>query len=114
MSNDKFDLMNKLAEGDIHALKKAQLSYGDSWKRRGGTGAFMMLARKWDRIENQSNSQGYDIFGAIVAFPGKEGVMDDINDLIRYLMLVRAEVSGETSAAVDEGDEPTWGYVNQG
>ena len=50
-----FDKIQKLTEDDIDALKKAETSYGDSWRRRGGVGAFMMLARKWDRIENQTN-----------------------------------------------------------
>ena len=46
---------------DAEALSAAEQSYGDSWKRRGGTGAFMMLARKWDRIENQASKFNYDI-----------------------------------------------------
>jgi hypothetical protein len=108
--SERFEVMRDLALDDVMALKKAQVSYGDSWKRRGGVGAFMMLARKWDRIENQTTKTGYDIFGAVSAFPGKEGVMDDINDLIRYLMLVRAEVL----PVAEDGGEPTQGYVDQG
>ena len=82
-----FDKIQKLTEDDIDALKKAETSYGDSWRRRGGVGAFMMLARKWDRIENQTNKQGYDMFAAIFADTSDAGILDDIRDLRRYLLL---------------------------
>ena len=90
---------------DIDVLHKAAASYGDSWKSRGGVGAFMMLARKWDRIENQlkrtdapTKMDGapppakYDIFEHIEADPRREGIIDDIRDLRTYLMLVEAEM----------------------
>jgi len=51
-------------------------------------GAFMMLARKFDRIEHQSEKHGWDIFGAGEAFKGETGLLDDIRDLRRYLILV--------------------------
>ena len=38
--------VEKLAQEDVDKLEKAEKSYGDSWKKRGGVGAFMMLARK--------------------------------------------------------------------
>ena len=85
-----FDKIQKLTEDDIDALKKAETSYGDSWRRRGGVGAFMMLARKWDRIENQTNKQGYDMFAAIFADTSNAGILDDIRDLRRYLLLVES------------------------
>lgn len=92
---------------DAEGLKRAQKSYGNSWKSRGGVGAFMMLARKWDRLENRlkkhpvfprgakdeiQNSAQYDIFGHVIADQRAEGVIDDIRDLRRYLMLVEAEL----------------------
>ena len=83
-----FDRINDLTKQDIDALKKAEISYGDSWRKRGGIGAFMMLARKWDRIENQTNKQGYDMFAAIFADTSDTGLLDDIRDLRRYLLLV--------------------------
>ena len=49
-----FDKIKNLTEQDIECLKNAEVSYGDSWRKRGGIGAFMMLARKWDRIETVS------------------------------------------------------------
>ena len=52
----------------------------------------MMLARKWDRIENILSNK-WDIFAAIRKDPsGKDGSMlAEIRDLRRYLMLVEAE-----------------------
>ena len=78
---------------DCNALYKSEQSYGDSWKKRGGVGAFMMLARKWDRIEKQvSDSHLYDIFSAYTYDAREEGIIDDIKDLRRYLLLVEAEM----------------------
>jgi hypothetical protein len=89
------DEVKEISEYDAEALENAQKSYGDSWKKRGGVGAFMMLARKWDRLENQVKKFKYDIFEAIYDDPSPEGIMDDIGDLRRYLFLVEAEVRRE-------------------
>jgi len=84
--------LRKLTEEDIEHLAKAEESYGDSWKKRGGIGAFMMLARKWDRLENKTNEYGWDIFEAIQDDNRPEGILDDIRDLRRYLLLVEEEM----------------------
>ena len=84
--------VNNLANEDVTGLHEAEQSYGDSWKKRGGVGAFMMLARKWDRLENQVTKVNYDIFLAIQQDTRPEGILDDIQDLRRYLLLVEAEV----------------------
>ena len=55
---NKWEKMKEIAQNDLEALKRAETSYGDSWKRRGGVGAFMMLARKFDRIEHQAAKHG--------------------------------------------------------
>ncbi len=81
-----------VAHEDVDSLVEAQKSYGDSWKKRGGVGAFMMLARKWDRIEKQVSEQGYDIFHAHTVDEREEGIIDDIRDLRRYLLLVEEHV----------------------
>ena len=60
----KWTEMKNIAQEDIVSLIDSEKSYGDSWKRRGGTGAFMMLARKFDRIEQQAESCNFDIFKA--------------------------------------------------
>ena len=82
--------MKEVGVGDAVALRKAQESYGDSWRMRGGVGAFMMLARKWDRIENQAKDNDYDVFKTIEIDPSTNGILDDIRDLRRYLLLVEA------------------------
>ena len=86
--------VNQIAHEDVQQLHEAEKSYGNSWKQRGGVGAFMMLARKWDRIENQTQREKYDIFQTIRIDSREEGVIDDIRDLRRYLLLVEAEMLG--------------------
>ncbi len=86
--------VNEIAHEDVQKLHEAEKSYGNSWKQRGGVGAFMMLARKWDRIENQTQREKYDIFQTIRIDNREEGVIDDIRDLRRYLLLVEAEMLG--------------------
>lgn len=86
------DKLPKVAANDVQKLKEAEANYGGSWKKRGGVGAFMMLARKWDRLENIMPKYGYDIFAAVTEDPRVEGTLDDIRDLRRYLMLVEAEL----------------------
>jgi len=81
-----------IAKDDVDTLISKGETYGDSWKRRGGVGAFMMLARKMDRLENMAKDHGYDIFEAIKANPSEGGIMDDIRDLRAYLILVESEM----------------------
>ena len=92
-----FNLIQNLANTDVAKLKQAQESYGDSWRSRGGVGAFMMLARKWDRIENQVRKDGYDVFKTIYDDPSESGILDDIRDLRRYLLLVEGYVTNEVN-----------------
>lgn len=95
--NDKYAGLIAISEEDTSGLERAEREYGSSWKRRGGIGAFMMLARKWDRIERavDRSNQGGD-FDFMLEFILRmdnrtEGVIDDIRDLRRYLLLVGAE-----------------------
>ena len=88
----KWERMKDIAQNDLEALKRAETSYGDSWKRRGGVGAFMMLARKFDRIEHQATKHGWDIFRAGEVYKGEAGLLDDIRDLRRYLILVENDI----------------------
>ena len=90
-----------IAQKDLEALSRAQSSYGDSWRRRGGVGAFMMLARKFDRIEHQSEKHGWNIFEAGEVYKGEAGLLDDIRDLRRYLLLVE-EIEDELSDLEEE------------
>lgn len=126
------DHLSEIAEEDAAGLKQAQHHYGNSWKSRGGVGAFMMLARKWDRLENRVSEtllhpmsdhstveeaapavrcSAWDIFGHIAADPRPEGIIDDVRDLRRYLMLVEAEMRVQQSYAAvsrhrDNAEEP--------
>lgn len=103
--------LRKLTEEDIERLAKAEESYGDSWKKRGGVGAFMMLARKWDRLENKTNDYGWDIFEAIQDDNRPEGILDDIRDLRRYLLLVEEEMQRESELRMPIPDELTSGIT---
>jgi hypothetical protein len=76
---------------DLDITITADLNYRGSWKRRGGTGAFHMLARKWDRLEPRVEAYGFDVFEAIAQDVRREGAIDDVRDLRRYLALVEAE-----------------------
>ena len=84
--------LKDVALEDVAKLEEAEKSYGGSWKKRGGIGAFMMLARKWDRLENQVKGKNWDIFRVAEEDTRVEGVIDDIRDLRRYLLLVEAEL----------------------
>ena len=94
-ADDYSAIINKvlgLANEDVEGLHMSEQSYGNSWKQRGGVGAFMMLARKWDRLEKQVGECNYDVFQAALNDSREEGILDDIRDLRRYLFLVEAEV----------------------
>ena len=95
MNNEftKFETMRVIAQTDVDKLEVAEKSYGTSWRQRGGVGAFMMLARKWDRIENQVKKHSYDIFESFTVDSRTEGILDDIQDLRRYLLLVEEHVT---------------------
>jgi hypothetical protein len=91
------DFLQQVAEADVIRVKNKEKDYGSSWKKRGGIGAFMMLCRKWDRIEKQMEvlsgiADRYDIFTRCEIDKRDEGLLDDINDLAGYLLLVRAEL----------------------
>tara|TARA_B100000900_G_scaffold406951_1_gene418825 strand:- start:8010 stop:8342 length:333 start_codon:yes stop_codon:yes gene_type:complete len=92
MTGNNYKLIEDLAWGDVEILKEAEKSYGTSWKQRGGVGAFMMLARKWDRLENQVKKHGWDVFQTALEDSRAEGILDDIGDLRRYLLLVESHI----------------------
>lgn len=68
--------------------------YGASWRKRGGVDSFMMLARKWDRIENQVQAHGWNIL-KLCEDDRADGPRDDLRDLIGYLMLVLEHVGAD-------------------
>lgn len=88
-----------IAAADVAEVTAKDISYGSSWKRREGVGAYMMLARKTDRLDEMMRSiWSYDIFRGIAAvmFDGTQGndgtVLAEVRDLRRYLLLVEAEM----------------------
>lgn len=106
------DYLGRVAQEDVQEILRKEKTYKGSWKARGGVGAFMMLARKWDRLEGMLTGARdgvgvYDIFGAILAEtdapgselaapPGEDGtVLAEIRDLRRYLLLVEAEMMAQ-------------------
>jgi len=104
MDTKHLEHIKPICQEDDEGLHVGEKQYKGSWKRRGGIGAYMMLCRKWDRLENriedptQEHTQ-YDIFDAIAKDERPEGLIDDIRDLRRYLTLVEAEMRARGSVA---------------
>lgn len=74
---------------DTTQLRIKDTDYGGSWQRRGGPGAFFAACRKWDRIENQIKKHG-SLEKALAEDQREEGILDDLGDLRRYLILWEA------------------------
>lgn len=84
--------LEQICTTDVDTLLQKGKQYGNSWKKRGGIGAMMMLARKWDRIENTAARHKYHIFEASLdSYEDQDGLLDDIAELRRYLLLVEDE-----------------------
>jgi hypothetical protein len=92
--SDYLKYLTEIASHDVSVLLEKERTYQGSWKKRGGIGAYMMLARKIDRLENIMQGNAYDIFAAIAAdASGADGsVLAEVRDLRRYLLLVEAEM----------------------
>lgn len=91
------EILKGIVARDVEVLTKKDAEYGSSWKKRGGVGAFMMAARKWDRLETQVTNPAlgtkYDIFDAIEQKVGStEDITDTIRDLRAYLLLIESEM----------------------
>lgn len=96
--------IQSIADADVKSLSDAQKRYGDAWCKRGGISVFTKLADKWDKIQdyltkppksdeafyNGPSFAPYDVFGAVYETKAVNGVIDDIRDLRRYLMLIEA------------------------
>lgn len=106
-SEQLHDALIETARTDMEVLREKNASYGQSWKRRGGIGAFMMLSRKWDRIDNiLKEFNGATFLRQVRNNPGQ--VQDDIADLRRYLLLVEDEM--DTRRATEPQSR---GYLEQ-
>lgn len=87
----KFPWLGHLREESnkiVDTLWQKEQHYAGSWQKRGGVGACMMLSRKWDRIEEITKNNGYDIFKVLQNNTGD--VKDDVEDLVGYLLLCLA------------------------
>lgn len=96
MPDEHMNCIDGIASSDCEMLRHKEKTYRGSWKKRGGVGAFMMLARKWDRIEVIAEKSGYDIFSVIEreGLGGADGeLISEIRDLRGYLLLVEAEMT---------------------
>lgn len=97
-SSTNYKLLNEVAQEMVETLKKKGEHYGDSWKSRGGSGAFMNIARKWDRLENQCSKIDYNVFKAILNDKaGDEGVRDSLLDLVGYGLLILTEMDSRNA-----------------
>jgi hypothetical protein len=107
-SSEYLGELEAVALADVSGLKEAEKSYGNSWKKRGGANSFFMLCRKFDRIERQVEKFHHDIFTAVLLDTRAEGIIDDIRDLRRYLMLVEAELLARGALLGGHRDNLTW------
>ncbi len=117
-TNAEYPYVSITARSTVWLVESKGKTYGDSWKSRGGVGAFMMLARKWDRIANmlsqESDSGDWLRFNRLLRGCG---ALEDLIDLYGYLLLVHDEVVRlVTLGRGDPADaEPKpHGYVDQG
>lgn len=95
---DRFGYLSQLhrvAQAGNQLITAKTATYKDSWKARGGRGAWYTLVRPLDRLQSmvEDRHQG-DIFAAIEANPeGGDGTaLDALRDLRNYLNLVEAEM----------------------
>lgn len=95
MRETDWNRAEEITQTDLATLKEKERTYQGSWKKRGGVGAFMMLARKWDRLEAMVRGEfGYDLFEAIEQTQSNgESLLETIRDLRCYLILVEEHVT---------------------
>ena len=85
------EFMKGVADEDVSELRRKEATYKGSWKKRDNVGTFMMLARKWDRLEQMAKERDWDVLDR--PGDGSDGTMiAEIRDLRRYLLLVEAEL----------------------
>jgi len=101
---DCLDKVLEILEKDKEVLDQKHREYGGSCFKRGGVGFFMMLARKWDRLEVAVKQVDWDIFFAVDTDSREEGVLDDIRDLRRYLALAEAYINSNLRPSTSKGN----------
>lgn len=85
--------LQEIFEEDRLILIEKGQTYGDSWLKRGGDGAFHATMRKLDRLENIAKKYHNDIFTAYseTRNDGDASFFETVADLRRYLALWEAE-----------------------
>lgn len=78
--------LRRIANVDAQELAVKDATYGSSWRKRGGVGAFMMMARKFDRLEQTFQKHGNACINT--TFHDGDSVVNDIRDMRRYGLLV--------------------------
>jgi hypothetical protein len=76
----------------LNLIREKTKTYKDSWKRRGGRGAWFTIVRPWDRLEQIVERHDGDLFAAIQADPtGADGsALACVRDLMNYMALAEA------------------------
>ena len=98
------DRLRAILDADLAALAAGHAKYGESWRVKGGAGAYFTLSRKVDRYEHACKKAGWDVFRAIGENPatdgtrgGKDGLLDDIRDMRHYLALIEEFITREAT-----------------
>lgn len=83
-----YDTKTGTPKSDCDELRAKDQAYGGSWCQRGGQGAFFMLSRKADRLQQIVAKHGDDIEEIrVLTDVGGETLADTLGDLRRYLIL---------------------------
>jgi hypothetical protein len=92
--------LRDIANYDVEHILEKEKTYKGSWKKRGGVGAWMMAARKIDRIEEMMKVRQHDIFKD--PGDGHDGTpLAEIRDLRRYLLLIESELIAQGQIYID-------------
>lgn len=83
--------LRAILANDQRVLEEKDEQYGGSWCARGGTGAYFVAVRKWDRMENWLKHHHWDVFAAMRADNRPESFIEDLRDYRRYLVLMEAK-----------------------
>ena len=86
----QFGRLNDITLRLVKFVNDKDIQYGSSWRKRGGAGAFMVMARKWDRIETacEKETSKYNIFDVFKKEARQESILDDCLDLVGYLLIL--------------------------
>lgn len=83
-----FGIVRDLATSIIDVCEKKNREYGESFRLRGGQGAYFAYVRKPDRLEAQMKSRDYDVFNVDQDPCSTESIDETIRDEIGYLLLI--------------------------